>query len=72
MIEAAEAAIGFIVGRARKDLDDDNMLLLATIKALEIMGEAASRLSASTRESAPHVPWTDIIGHAEPADSRVL
>ena len=61
MIEAAEAAIGFIAGRQRRDLDDDHMLLLATIKAIEIVGEAASRLSANTRESAPNIPWRDIV-----------
>jgi uncharacterized protein with HEPN domain len=52
MIEAAEAAIGFLAGRARSDLDDDRMLFLAT----------ASRLSASTRENSPDIPWGDIIG----------
>ncbi|HEV8678219.1 MAG TPA: HepT-like ribonuclease domain-containing protein [Stellaceae bacterium] len=62
MIEAAEAAIGFLAGRARSDLDDDRMLFLATIKAIEIFGEAASRLSASTRENSPDIPWGDIIG----------
>ena len=62
MIEAAEAAIGFVTGRARSDLDDDRMLFLATIKAIEIIGEAASRLSGGTRESAKDIPWGDIIG----------
>ena len=62
MIEAAEAAIGFIAGRARSDLDNDSMLFLATIKAIEIIGEAANRLSAGTREGTPGIPWGDIIG----------
>ena len=61
MIEGAEAAIEFVSGRRRSDLDDDHMLLLATIKAIEIIGEAASRLSANMRESAPDIPWGDIV-----------
>jgi uncharacterized protein with HEPN domain len=47
---------------ARRDLDDDRMLFLATIQAIEIIGEAASRVSANTRERAPAIPWGDIIG----------
>ena len=62
MVEATEAAIGFIAGRRRSDLDTDLMLLLATIKAIEVIGEAATRLSVDTRQSAPEIPWGDIIG----------
>lgn len=61
MIEAAEAATEFVAGRQRSDFDNDHMLFLATIKAIEIIGEAASRLSLNTREGAPNVPWSDLV-----------
>jgi uncharacterized protein with HEPN domain len=49
MIEAAEAACGFISGRTRDDLDSDRMLAFALARAIEIVGEAAGRVSAPTR-----------------------
>jgi uncharacterized protein with HEPN domain len=57
MIEAAEAATGFASGIARSDLDSDRMLVFALVRAIEIVGEAASKVSTSTRETAPEVPW---------------
>jgi uncharacterized protein with HEPN domain len=62
MIEAAKDAIGFIAGRARKDLDTDRMLLFAVVRAIEIFGEAASKLSDETRAAQSAIPWKAIIG----------
>ena len=36
------------------------MLLFALARAIEIFGEAVSRLSAETRAAAPVVPWARI------------
>jgi uncharacterized protein with HEPN domain len=38
------------------------MLTLAIIKELEIIGEAASKLTTEFKASQPHVPWVDIVG----------
>jgi uncharacterized protein with HEPN domain len=38
MIEAAEAAQRFIAGRQRVDLDTDEVLLFALVRAVEIIG----------------------------------
>ena len=46
MIEAAESALRFIQSRRRADLDMDEMLTFALVRAVEIVGEAASRISA--------------------------
>ena len=62
MVDAAQMAQQFIVGRQRADLDTDVMLLFALCQALQIVGEAASRVSAETRSAAPLVPWARIIG----------
>jgi uncharacterized protein with HEPN domain len=37
------------------------MLLLSLVKCVEILGEAASRVTEATRESLPEIPWRDII-----------
>ena len=55
MIGAAEAALGFIHGRVRADLDLDRMLLFALVRAVELVGEAASRVSVECRAELPQV-----------------
>jgi uncharacterized protein with HEPN domain len=61
MVEAAETAERFIAGRHRTDLDTDQMLLFALIRAIEIIGEAASKVSLETRAATPAVPWPAIV-----------
>lgn len=60
MIEAAEAVAQFVEGRSREDLDRDRMLLFAVVHAIEILGEAANKISHETRAAAP-LPWVAII-----------
>jgi hypothetical protein len=43
------STVRFTRGRKRKDLDGDEMLVFALMHALQIVGEAASRISAETR-----------------------
>jgi len=62
MIEAAEAAIQFAAGRERSDLETDRMLLFAIIRAIEVIGEAASKMSEETQTAHSSIPWKAIIG----------
>lgn len=62
MVDAAETLGQFMAGRKREDLDGDRMLLFAVVRAIEILGEAAARVSDETRASATDVPWTSIVG----------
>jgi uncharacterized protein with HEPN domain len=50
MLDAAHEATGFVQGKARADLDSDRMLVLSLVKGIEIVGEAATQVSAATRE----------------------
>jgi uncharacterized protein with HEPN domain len=61
MFEAAENALHFIFGKSRPDLDTDPMLLFALVRAIEIIGEAASRVSAEQRAASPKLPWSAIV-----------
>ena len=36
--------------------------MLALVKAIEIIGEAAYQVSSETRSQIPEVPWEDIMG----------
>lgn len=62
MIEAAQIAIGFVSGRTRADLDADKMLLFAVVRAIEIVGEAASKVSQETQLANGAIPWRAIVG----------
>ena len=57
MIEATQTALNFVAGRQRADLDADQMLLFAVVRAIEVIGEAASRITEATRRAAPEIPW---------------
>lgn len=62
MVEAATLAMNFIQGRSRQDLDSDRMLQFAVVRAIEIIGEAASKISAETCAAHAEIPWPAIIG----------
>ncbi len=62
MLDAARAAVGFVHGRTRADLDRDRQLVFALVKAVEIIGEAAYRVSPAGRDQAAELPWDDMIG----------
>lgn len=62
MLEAAQAALAFAAGRQRADLDADRQLAFALVKAIEIVGEAAARVSEPAREAHPQIPWSQIVG----------
>ena len=61
MLEMAEAALSFAEGHQREDMDSDRLLAFAMARALEILGEAASKVAPETRRSLPHIAWTPII-----------
>lgn len=62
MVEAIESAQEFIQGRSRADLATDRMLLFALTRAVEITGEAASKVSDAGRAELPLLPWQQIVG----------
>ena len=52
----------FVSGRKREDLDADEMLRFALLQAVQIVGEAAGKLSVEARNELPDVPWPRITG----------
>jgi uncharacterized protein with HEPN domain len=57
MLESAEEAAELARGKTRADMDTDRVLNLALTRLLEIIGEAAARLSPEFRQRHPEVPW---------------
>jgi len=62
MLDAGQNAVSFIANKSRTDLDDDSMLVFALIKAIEIIGEATSKVSRSSQERFKEIPWRQIVG----------
>ena len=62
MLEAAQEAIIFATGKTIDDLTRDRMLLLSLVKELEIVGEAASRISRETKAAITGITWPKVVG----------
>lgn len=62
MLDSAREALLFVAGRERGELDENRMLLLSLVKSVEIIGEAAGRVSDECRNACTEIPWLNIIG----------
>jgi uncharacterized protein with HEPN domain len=62
MCQHAEEILLLCKSRNRSDLDDDRLFSLAIVRLLEIVGEAAARVSQPLRVSTPQIPWSQIVG----------
>ena len=61
MAEAARMAMRFCLGREQHELDSDTMLRMALLHVVQIIGEAAARVSDAGRAAAPGVEWPVIV-----------
>jgi len=62
MLDYARTARRLVAGRIRPDLDADEMLRLALTRAIEVVGEAAARVSSAGRERHTGIAWSQIVG----------
>lgn len=62
MLVAAHKAARFAEGLTYERFLGSDLHQNAILKVLEIIGEAASRISADARTAHPEVPWPDIVG----------
>ena len=61
MLDAAKEALSFLEGRTFEDLRRERMFMLAVVKEIEIIGEAATRISEESRKTLPRVAWPKIV-----------
>lgn len=61
MREAAAEAISFAHQKTFADLERDRQFQLAVVRCVEIIGEAASRITEECRAEQPQIPWARII-----------
>jgi len=62
MRDACESVSRFIQGKSSTDLIADQMLQFALVRAIEIIGEAAGRVSEDVQKGAPEIPWREAVG----------
>ncbi len=62
MLDAARKARHFTVDKSVVDIRQDEILALALVRLLEIVGEAAARMSVDYRGSHPEIEWPKIVG----------
>ena len=61
MLAAAKEVMEFAAGKTRMDLEKDRLHMLAIIKSIEIIGEAASKVTETFKTENDNIPWNDII-----------
>jgi uncharacterized protein with HEPN domain len=62
MLDAAQSAVRHARERERGDLDSDELARHGLVRLIEIVGEAAARVSPGARVELPAIPWPAIVG----------
>jgi uncharacterized protein with HEPN domain len=62
MLSHAQEAVDLLKSLSEEDLRDNRVLQLALTRLVEIIGEAANRVSAATQQVNPEIPWPQIVG----------
>ena len=60
MLTAAQAVVSFVAGRSLSDYLSDLMFRSAVERQVEIIGEAARRISREFQTCHPEIPWRPI------------
>jgi len=61
ILEAAKLAIHYIDEITREEFFENTQNQDAVIRRIEIIGEAARRISEETQAEYPEIPWSDLI-----------
>jgi uncharacterized protein with HEPN domain len=59
---AANKAMGYLEGLTLMEFESSELHQYAVMRALEIIGEAARRVSDETKGTHPEIPWKQITG----------
>jgi len=62
LLEAARLAISYIGNKSESEFLAETQCQDSVIRRLEILGEAARRVSEEFRSAHPELPWSDMVG----------
>lgn len=62
MLTAARDARDFVAGMEEQDFRDSRLHQNAVIRAVEVIGEAAGKVSAEFQAAHPELPWREVTG----------
>lgn len=62
MLDHSREAVEMAAGRQRLDLNRDRMLELALVRLVEVVGEAATRVSLEGLRRYTAIPWAEVRG----------
>jgi uncharacterized protein with HEPN domain len=62
MLDAAKEAVDLSSGKSRYDIENERVLNLSLVRLIEVVGEAANRVSTEGRDKYTDIPWPQIIG----------
>lgn len=62
MLDAVRRIRAIIRGQSRAAFEADEVRQLALLHLIQLLGEAASRTTATFRDAHPELPWTQMIG----------
>jgi uncharacterized protein with HEPN domain len=68
MLDHATEAVEMVRGRKPEELEQNRMLQLALVHLVEIVGEAATRVSQGGQQRYPSIPWQ----HARGMRNRLI
>ncbi len=62
MLDTARKVLSRVKGKSRRQYDEDENLRLALAHLIQVLGEAARRVSTDFQEAHREIPWNEIIG----------
>lgn len=62
MLDATREAMELASGKSKHDIEKERTLNLSLVRLIEVVGEAANRISPEGRDKYLSIPWQEIIG----------
>ena len=62
MLLAARKVQEFTQGVGRKQFENDDLIQNAVMRQIQIIGEAARKVSSQCQQTHPEIPWQGVIG----------
>ena len=62
MLDMSRKAVNAVAGKSRSDYNDDEILRMALSHFIQVIGEAARKVSPEFQAAYPQIPWREIVG----------